>query len=237
MNEKPEKRIVGFVFARGGSKGIVGKNLKQVEGQTLVARAVTQAKGSRYLDRVVISSDNLDIIASATAAGAEAPFIRPTELAGDTAPEWLAWRHALKETERLYGPIDVFVSVPPTAPLRVPADIDACVDRFLAGGTDAVITVTPAARNPYFNMVSKRDDGCVEVVIKPEHPIARRQDAPAVFDIATVCYVLSADYIRTADHLFAGTVAAVEVPQARALDIDTEIDLRVAQELMRSMNS
>jgi len=221
---------VGFVFARGGSKELPDKNLREVGGRSLVARAVMAAREAVSLDRVVVSTDSPAIADAARHCGAEVPFLRPTELAADDTPEWLAWRHALDAVEADAGqPMDVFVSVPPTAPLRLPSDIDACVARFLEGEFDAVVTVTPAARNPWFNMVVVDADGLARRVIEPDASIKHRQAAPVVFDLTTVCYAVRPAFIREADGLFDGRVGVVDVPAERALDIDTPFDLRIAE--------
>jgi len=221
---------VGFVFARGGSKGLPDKNLREVGGRTLVARAVMAAREALSLDRVVVSTDSPAIAEAARRCGAEVPFLRPAELAADDTPEWLAWRHALDALEAGGGPpIDVFVSVPPTAPLRLPSDIDACVERLIEGRFDAVVTVTPAARNPWFNMVVVDADGLARRVIEPDTMIRNRQAAPVVFDMTTVCYAVRPAFIREADGAFEGRVGVVEVPAERALNIDTAFDLRVAE--------
>ena len=96
---------------------------------------------------------------------------------------------------------------------------------------DVVLTVTPAARNPYFNMVTLAPDGRAQLVIPPEKAVHRRQSAPAVFDITTVCYVVRPAFLKTAGGLFDGRVGAVTVPYERSIDIDTETDLRVAEAL------
>lgn len=221
-------KTVAFIFARGGSKGLSGKNLRPLRGKSLIAHAIDQAKASRYIDRVVVSTDDPEIAEAARAAGAEVPFLRPADLAGDRSPEWLAWRHAL---EQLAGEVDEFVCVPTTSPLRAPCDIDACIERFRRGDVDTVMTVTPAQRSPWFNMVTVDEAGHAARVIEPEQDLHHRQTAPPVFDVTTVCYVADPAFIMNADGLFAGRVGTIQVPAERAVDIDTEVDLRVAEAL------
>src|SRR5207253_2061802 len=116
----------------------------------------------------------------ARAWGAETPFHRPAELARDDSPEWLAWQHAIAETTRSGERPDIFVSVPTTAPLRRPEDIEACIEKLQTSGADIVVTVTPASRSPYFNMVVLDGSDAARLVIPPERALDRRQDAPAV---------------------------------------------------------
>jgi N-acylneuraminate cytidylyltransferase len=227
--------IVGFVFARGGSKGIPRKNLRRAAGKSLLAWAIEAGKGSRCLSRVIVSTDDEEIAAEARAAGAETPFARPAELAADTTPEWLAWRHAIIAFNRISPqPLDLFVSIPPTAPLRLSADIDACIHTQLAASSDAVVTVTPARRSPYFNMVTiDPASASARLVIRPEKPLSRRQDAPATYDMTTVAYVARPAYVLEQSSLFAGDVRAVVIPPERAIDIDSELDFEVAELLLR----
>lgn len=226
------ENVVAFIFARGGSKGFPGKNIAPLAGKPLIAHAILAARAAKSVTRIVVSTDDDKIAAAAREWGAEVPFMRPAELAGDRSPEWLAWRHAIDTLDAMPGgKVDVFVSVPTTAPLRIPADIDAAVARFREGDVDVVLTVSPAARNPYFNMVTLDEARHARLVIPPEATVHTRQTAPKVFDITTVCYVVDPAFIRRADGLFAGRVGAVEVPAGRAVDIDTALDMKVAEAL------
>jgi N-acylneuraminate cytidylyltransferase len=229
------ENVVAFIFARGGSKGFPGKNIAPFDGKPLIAHAILAARAARSVGRVIVSTDDERIAAVAREWGAEVPFMRPAELAGDRSPEWLAWRHAIDAVDAAGPKIDVFVSVPTTAPLRQAADVDACVARFREGDVDVVMTVTPAARNPYFNMVTVDGERHAHLVIPPEKTVHTRQTAPKVFDITTVCDVVDPAFLRRADGLFAGRVGVIEVPAERAVDIDTALDLKVAEALWEAM--
>ena len=230
--------IVAFIFARGGSKGLPGKNIRPFAGKPLIAWAIEQAKAVSRIRRVIVSTDSQDIAEVALAYGAEVPFIRPAHLATDDAPEWLAWRHALAFFQETEGVLpDGMVSVPVTAPLRQSADIENCLDIFAMGDTDMVITVTEARRNPYFNMVKTNADGTVGLVIPPLNSIARRQDAPIVYDMATVAYVAKPTFVIAHSSIFEGRVRAVQVPIERAIDIDTLFDFQIAELLMQQVKN
>jgi N-acylneuraminate cytidylyltransferase len=123
----------------------------------------------------------------------------------------------------------VLASAPATSPFRAPEDLDACIRAVLDGGTDVACVVTPAERNPYYNMVCLDEDGYARVVVDPSAPIVRRQDAPPVYDMTTVAYAARPEFVREAGGLFEGRVRAVVVPRERALDIDTELDLAWAE--------
>lgn len=225
---------VGFIFARGGSKGLPGKNIRPLAGKPLIAWAIEQASAVPRIRRLIISTDSEAIAAVARQYGAEVPFVRPPELAGDSSPEWLAWRHALNYLLDTEGALpDAMVSIPTTAPLRQPQDIENCLDAFAKGDVDTVITVTDARRSPYFNMVKANPDGTVGLVIPPASDITRRQDAPPVYDMATVTYVAAPSFVLSQPSVFSGRVRAVHVPAERAIDIDTLLDFEIAEILMK----
>ena len=231
----PGMNVTAFIFARGGSKGLPGKNLRRLASKPLIAWSIEQALAVKRIERVLVSTDSEEIATVAREYGAEVPFIRPAELARDDSPEWLAWRHGLnflKESGGSYP--DALIVVPATAPLREVGDLERCLDEYGKGGVDMVITVTDAHRSPYFNMVQVNDDGTVRLVIPPAVAIVRRQDAPLVFDMTTVAYVAKPEFVMTRNGIFSGRVRSVHVPVERALDIDTPLDFSIAEHLIRS---
>ncbi len=226
-------RAIAFIFARGGSKGLPGKNIRPLGGKPLIAWSIEHARAVPRIGRVIVSTDSEEIAAVAREFGAETPFIRPPELAQDNTPEWLAWRHALNFVRQQEGSLpDAMVSVPATAPLRLPCDIENCLDVFEEGQADIVVTVTDAHRSPYFNMVKVLADGTVGLVIPPASSVARRQDAPVVFDMTTVAYIARPEFVLQRTGVFSGTVRHVHVPVERSIDIDTLLDFRIAECLM-----
>jgi CMP-N-acetylneuraminic acid synthetase len=226
-------KTVAFTFARGGSKGLPGKNIRPFGGKPLIAWSIEHALAVKRIEQVIVSTDSEEIAAVARDYGAEVPFIRPAELARDDSPEWLAWCHALNYLRETTGALpEVMVSVPTTAPLRLPLDIENCLDEYEKGDVDMVITVTDAHRSPYFNMVKINSDDTVGLVNPPQSAIARRQDAPAVYDMATVCYVANTQFVMTHNATFEGRVKAVHVPTERAIDIDTLLDFQIAESLL-----
>lgn len=219
--------VFAFIFARGGSKGLHRKNLKVLGGVPLLTHSVRIAQSLPIVEKVFVSTEDPEIAELASKLGAGL-IDRPANLAADTSPEWLAWRHAVEHVRDVLGlTFDTFLSLPATSPLRAPSDIKNCL-QALDETADAVITVTSSARSPYFNMVSNDDDGYAHVVLGSKH-FERRQDVPLVYDISTVAYVTRPEFILTQDRLFDGRVRAVFVPKERAIDIDDEFDFKVAE--------
>ncbi len=224
----PSLKIYGFIFARGGSKGVPGKNIKPLGGIPLIAHSINAAKASGMIDRIIVSTDDQGIADAAIQYGAEVPFMRPAELATDNSPEWSAWRHAIEEI----NDCDIFVSLPCTSPLRSGEDIKRCIELYLEGNCDMVITTRKAERHPSFNMVILDDQGYASIAMPMSGTITRRQDAPKIFDMTTVAYVTSPQFIQEHNGAFQGRVKSVEIPAERAVDIDTELDFAFAEFLL-----
>jgi CMP-N-acetylneuraminic acid synthetase len=227
--------IIAVIFARGGSKGLPKKNILELDGKSLLARAIEVGQSLNRVKKVVVSTDSEEIASLALSLGAEVPFLRPAILATDEAPEWLAWRHAV-ETLRCKGEkFDSLLSLPPTAPLRSRDDVECCLDMFQANNVDGVITVRESDRNPYFNVVHKDSNNFFRLVL--DGKFSRRQDAPIVYEMTTVAYVFKADFILSADRLFDGKLRAVKIPRDRAIDIDTPFDMAVAKVVSEQLRS
>jgi N-acylneuraminate cytidylyltransferase len=231
-------RIIAFIFARGGSRGLPGKNIRLLRGKPLIAWAIEHARAVSRIDRVIVSTDSEEIAGVAREFGAETPFLRPTELAQDNTPEWLVWRHALNFVQQQEGRLpNAMVSVPATAPLRLPCDIEKSLDVFALGNADMVVTVTDAHRSPYFNMVNILPNGNVGLVMPPDSLVARRQDAPVVYDMTTVAYVARPQFVLAQSGIFAGVVRHIHVPVERSIDIDTLLDFQIAEYLLNERSS
>ena len=225
--------IQAFIFARGGSKGLPGKNMRNFCGKPLIAWSIEQALAVKSINSVIVSTDSQEIAEASREYGAEVPFIRPNYLAQDESPEILSWKHALGFLLERDGVLpSVMLSLPATAPLRDTSDIQSCLDKFNEGDSDVVITVSEANRNPYFNMVQLTENDYAQVVISDSTSISRRQDAMTVFDMTTVAYAARPNFILKSDSIFDGVVRAVRVPRERSIDIDSLFDFEIAEFLM-----
>lgn len=226
-------KVRAFIFARGGSKGVPRKNIKLLGGVPLIGHSIRCALASTAFDKVVVSTDDPEIAEIAREFGAEVPFVRPGDLAGDTSAEWLAWRHAVEWYENAGDRFDIMVSLPTTSPFRSVDDVEGCLDLLLSNDdTDAVITVKKAERSPYFNMV-RLEQGYASLAVESSTSVGRRQDAPILYDMTTVAYATRVEFIKSSPGFFSGKVRALEIPVERALDIDTPYDFRIAELLMR----
>ena len=222
-----------FIFARGGSKGLPGKNIMPLLGKPLIQYSIEVALKTIGIEKVFVSTDDADIATVAQSNGAIV-IDRPIELAQDNSPEWLAWKHAINWVKEQYGDFNEFVSLPATSPLRSVKDVESAMFRRSDIGADICIAITPASRSPYFNMVKESSNNLIELVNKPANLISRRQDAPEVFDITTVVYVANVEFIMKNNNLFDGIVTSVEVPKHRAVDIDDMYDFNFAESILNN---
>ena len=215
--------VLALIPARGGSKGLPGKNIAPVAGRPLLAWTVDAASGSKYIDRTVLSSDDEAIISVAAGLGLEVPFRRRPELARDDTPSIDVVIDAL---DRLPGH-GIVVLLQPTSPLRSAADIDAALERMQVAGAPAVVSLRAAEDHPAWTFKLADDGRLVRFVDDATLTgVTRRQDLPPAWCLNGAVYAARTDWLRrTRSFLAEGTVGS-EMPASRSLDIDTFDDLR-----------
>ncbi len=221
------------ICARGGSKGVKGKNLKVLLGKPLIAHSINQARVSGLFDLIAVSSDSDEILAVAQDCGADLLVKRPDELATDQAAKLPVIRHCVAEVERLTGDsFETLVDLDATSPLRIPEDIRDAVELLERSGAGNVITAMPARRSPYFNLVELDQDGIVHLSKPPHNAIVRRQDAPKCYDMNASIYVWRKPALFANESLFNPDTRLHVMPEERSIDIDSELDFRFVEFLM-----
>jgi CMP-N,N'-diacetyllegionaminic acid synthase len=217
---------IATICARGGSKGLPGKNIRDFAGRPLLAHTIAQALACRALEAVYVSTDDEAIARVARDAGARVPFLRPAELATDAAPKLPVIEHLVRYLEQQGLSIGRVVDLQPTSPLRQPADIDAALR--ISDAADLVVSVSQASDNPYFNLVEQAADGLVR--LSKGNGAARRQDLPAVYALNGSIYVWQrAALAHAAVHgLWSVRVAPFVMPRWKSVDIDTQEDFDYA---------
>ena len=197
----------------------------------MITYSIETAFECGLFSKVFVSTDDKEIADISQASGAEI-ISRPPDLAGDKSPEWLSWQHAVDWVQEAYGYFDDFVSLPATSPLRSKEDVLAAIEKRASSGADVCISVTEASRSPYFNMVTLDAEQVASIVIRPDEGVYRRQDAPEVFDITTVVYATTPQFITKNTGLFDGEIVAIEIPKERAVDIDDIYDFLLAEAIL-----
>jgi CMP-N,N'-diacetyllegionaminic acid synthase len=226
--------ILATICCRGGSKGVPGKNIRDLKGKPLIAYTIASAKNTSLIDDLIISTDDERIADVAKQYGALVPFMRPADLASDTASKWPVFIHAVETYEQLTGKtVDYLVDLDVTVPLKNAQDINGAIELALNDtSVDVVITGYEPERNPYFNMMEVNKDGYAEIVKKGERPIVRRQDAPQVYSLTPAAYVVKKSALYEFEHWSKAKCKIYPMPRERAIDIDTEIDFRIVEFLM-----
>ena len=221
------------ICARGGSKGVPNKHLREILGRPLLAHTVEQAKKSSLFDAVAVSSDSDAILQIAQRFGADVLVRRPDQMATDAAPKLPAIRHCLEFAERQLGTMFlVLVDLDATSPLRAQSDIAGAVRLLEERGVSNVITGAPARRSPYFNLVELDEQGIVHLSKTLDRPIERRQDSPRCFDMNGSIYVWQRDAFLKNPIIFYDDTLLFEMPPERSIDIDTELDFEIVRTLM-----
>lgn len=220
---------IATICARGGSVGVPRKNLRLLHGKPLIAHTIAQALSVPAIAAVYVSTDDAEIAEVAAACGAQVPFLRPAELATGTAPKMPVIQHLCDWVARERAPFQRIVDLDPTSPLRVRADIDACL-ALLDAETDAVITAFESEKNPYFNMVEYKADGRVALVCDGQSGVVARQLAPHVYSMNASIYVWHAHTLSKG--LWNGRVKMHLMPRERSIDIDSPLDFRIVEMLM-----
>jgi CMP-N-acetylneuraminic acid synthetase len=221
-------RNLGLIPARGGSKGIPGKNLVDLGGKPLIAWTVDAALASGVLDAVIITTDDPNIADAAVSAGAECPFMRPAELAADETPTLAVVQHSLEWLARDGREVlERVVLLQPTSPFRTATDIRACVELHSTAGVDGVISLVEAEVHPQWAFEITAEGGLRRMVddVMP----TRRQDLSSIYRPNGAVYVARPQALRAGASFYDGDIRGWVMPPQRSIDIDTSWDLTIAR--------
>jgi CMP-N,N'-diacetyllegionaminic acid synthase len=220
--------IVALITARGGSKGLPGKNVRPLKGQPLIQWTVEAAVNAPSVDEVIVSSDCPDIIEAATGAGAKAPFTRPAELAGDDTPHLDVVLHALDFLEGEGKLPEALLLLQPTCPLRSTEDIESAIRLFREQDCEAVVSVTRSESHPYltYRMTA---EARLEPFMTPPSGYLRRQDLPDVYSLNGAIYLNRVTSLRSARTFLPSNTCPLVMPRERSIDIDTLEDFALAE--------
>ncbi|VBB05531.1 acylneuraminate cytidylyltransferase [Lucifera butyrica] len=214
------KSVLAIIPARGGSKEIPRKNIAAVGGKPLIVWTIEAAQKSKYIDRLILSSDDDEIMTAARKWGCEVPFKRPPELARDDTPGIEPVLHALTS---LPG-YDYVVLLQPTSPLRSPEDIDGCIELCVGHRANACVTVTEPDKSPYWMFYTDKQ-GFLQPVLPMDTIASRRQDLPSVYALNGAVYVAHTSWLLKKKSFLTAETLAYKMPKKRSIDIDTETDL------------
>ena len=227
------KRIC-TICARGGSKGVKGKNIRLLLGKPLIAYSIEQAKKSGLFECIAVSSDSDLILEVAREYGANFLIKRPVKLATDQAAKLPVIVHCVAEVEKQKGCIfDIVIDLDATSPLRSINDIQNAVALLEESGAGNVLTAMPSRRSPYFNLVELNESDIVELSKSLKTPIVRRQDAPKCYDMNASIYVWKHHVLFHSNSIFNADTKLYVMPEERSIDIDSELDFKFVELLMK----
>lgn len=224
-----DKTVLAIIPARGGSKGVLRKNIRKVAGKPLIAWTIFEAKQSRYLDRCILSSEDEEIIKVAQQLECDSPFRRPFELALDDTPSMQLVLHALTQLP-IY---DYVVLLQPTSPLRTSIDIDACIEKCFRQNSNTCVSVTESSQSPYW-MYTIGNTGEMRSLFPSSQEMHQRQELPKVYVLNGAVYVAKCDWLLQNQSFITPETLAYVMPSERSLDIDTEIDLAVVEIMLKN---
>lgn len=223
--------MIAIIPARGGSKGLPGKNIKPLLGKPLIAWTIDEAKKSKYIDRIIVSTDDQHIADIAMKYGAEIPFLRPDELSSDTALAVDNYIYTIDRISKEEGVnIDEFVVLQPTSPLRTCEDIDGAIELFWQNAADSVISYTKESHPIAWHKYLQEDKRLIDIL---PNTIANRQDNKVSYHPNGAVYVFKADLIKKRTYTSENTFAYI-MPRCRSVDIDYQEDFDYVEFLLSS---
>lgn len=229
--------LLAVIPARGGSKGLPGKNIRPFVGVPLIAHSILLAKMCPEIDRLIVSTDSSEVADVSRKFGADVPFMRPAELAQDDTPMWPVLRHALQAIEDMDDiRYQYLLLLDPTSPAREPADIAGALHRLQdTPAADGIIGVSQPSFNPVWTCVVERN-GWMADLIEEGGKFERRQDVPVVYRINGSLYVWRAQFARTQENSWRrrGKYLMYEVPEFRAMSIDNAHHFELADLLVKN---
>lgn len=231
------KSFLAILPARGGSKGIPGKNIKLLGNKPLIAWTIEAAKNSRYIDRIVISTDSNEIADVSRQFGADVPFMRPVELASDSAKTSDAIIHAIKWlSENDKANYDYFVLLQPTSPLRNEIHIDKSIETIINDkNAGSLVSVREVKENPHLMKVIS-EDGYLDNLITTDKSDNRRQDLPGVYILNGAIYISKTDEYLVNPSFYSGNCLPFVMNYESSIDIDDITDFHLAEYLLNKAN-
>ena len=230
--------VLAVIPARGGSKGVVRKNIRPVCGRPLIAYTIDTAKAAGHLlYRTIVSTDDPEIEAIARKEGAEVPFLRPKELAGDKVPTLPVLQHAVQAVEKQDNiKLDWVLLLQPTSPLRTLQDIEASLDLAFKNDCDSVISVVQVfAEHPTF--IKRIENNQLLPFVIEEKEGTRRQDCqPPAYIRNGAIYMTRRDVLMGKDSIWGQVIRPYIMPAERSINVDSELELKFVELMVREQN-
>jgi CMP-N-acetylneuraminic acid synthetase len=224
-------KILAIIPARGGSKGVPRKNIKLLGNKPLIAHTFDAAKQSNYLSKIILSSEDEEIIQCANQIGLEAPFVRPLELALDTTPTLPVIQQAVDFYEKQQLFFDAVCILQPTSPFRTTSDIDRAITKFIENDSDSLVSVLPVPHeyNPHWVFIPNEDE-LLSISTGEQVIISRRQDLPQSYHRDGSIYLVKKNVLLN-NSLYGNTISYSVSDKNRYVNIDTQNDWDIAEQI------
>lgn len=226
------RRILAVIPARGGSKGLPGKNIRELAGKPLIAWSIEAGRQSRYVDQLVVSTDSKEIAQVAELWGGNVPFMRPADLATDEAKGIDAILHAIHWHQERGEPFDLVLVLQPTSPLRTARDIDRAVELLFEKSASAIVSVCPTDHHPWWANTLP-EDGSMKDFLRPELMNTNRQELPEFCRLNGAIYLAYIPFLEKTSSFIADGTFAYVMPAEASVDIDKMLDLHLAEILLK----
>lgn len=229
------KKILAIVPARAGSKGLYKKNIRTLNGKPLIAYTIEAAKKSKYIDRVIVSTEDIEFKEISKFYGAEVPFLRPDILSKDNTPSIDVIIHSLEymKNEEKYVP-DYVCLLQCTSPFRDVHCLDEAIEKLYKTETDSLVSVCKSNSNPYWMKVI--DNGNLKEFIKSDKILSRRQDLPIVYNLNGAIYICKTEILLNKKSWYTNKTIAYVMDEIKSIDIDNDLDFRFAEFMMKEMS-
>jgi len=231
------KKVLCTICARGGSKGLKNKNIKPLLDKPLIAHTILQAQQSGLFEHIVISTDSDEIAKISKQFGGEVFFTRDANLASDNAGKLAVIQDAFIKSESYYDTkFDYLIDLDATAPLRKVSDIQNAFEQLINNSRSNLITGVASRKSPYFNLIEIDTNNKVKLSKQLDKPILRRQDAPKCYDMNASIYIWNRDTILNQTNIFLESTGFYEMDEYSLFDIDTELDFKIVEMIMKEKN-
>lgn len=225
------RKILAIIPARGGSKGLPGKNIRTIAGKPLIAWSIDAAKESHYVDELIISTDSIEIAAIAKDWGAQVPFQRPAVLATDEAKTIDVILHAINLAQSSSSHFNLVLVLQPTSPLRTGEDIDNAVELFFEKNASAVVSVCKTEHHPWWSNTLPRN-GHMKNFLRPDIINTNRQALPTYYRLNGAIYLADIYFLKQKKSFITEGTFAYLMPLDHSVDIDNAIDFKLAETLL-----
>lgn len=231
-----KKEVLAIIPARGGSKGVKRKNIRELNGIPLIGYTINAARNSKHVSRVMVSTEDAEIADVSMSLGAEVPFLRPSELASDNSPTMDCILHMLKYLEENEGYIpDYVVLLQCTSPLRTSKHIDEAYEKLINSSFDSIISVAEVESNPYWSNIFKGEK--LEYFIEDGKKITRRQDLPEVYRMNGAIYLAKLNVLKNENTFECENLTGYIMDEYASVDIDTEMDFKIAEVILKEFSN